>query len=161
MAWRRGGRRLKQATRWEALTDTAIDAIAADTVTNYNLLVGTDVFPANAVPDEGTIRQILLFLMVLQGATGGLFHAGVMVTEGGALDPRTEAEDAKWMWWWTHYLPAATIFQPQDFINMPFVIRVKRKIRRDEILRFCYVNTEASSVLVQSRTLFGAGLERR
>jgi len=160
MAWRgRRGPRIKQAVRWEALTDTAIDAVAADTVTSYTLAAGTDLMAAASTVDIGTIRQILLYLMVLQGATAGIFHCGILV--GSALDPRTEAEDSHWMWWWTHYLGAATIFQPLDFVTVPIVVRVKRVLRREDVLRFVYVNTEASSVLVQTRVLVGAGLERR
>lgn len=153
---------LKQIHEWLTLTDTANDAIAASTLVVYNLVVGTTDLLAGQPIDEGTIRRVFLYYSIVQGAADGVWHAGLMVqnNEGNSVNPRTSANDARWMWWGTGFLAANNIFNQNDFNTRPVDVKVMRKIQRNDVLRFYYVNTTASALLIQARVMLGAGLRR-
>lgn len=154
--------KLRQNIEWLSTTGTALTAIAAATVNVNNLLVGTTDLVAGQPIDEGTVRRILFFPTILQGVASGVWHLGIMVqnNEGNTVNPRSAANDERWMFWYTGFLQAGAQFGPTDFFVRPFEVKVNRKLSRNDVLRVYYINTTASSILMQSRVAFGAGLKR-
>lgn len=157
---RSGG--LKQQLSWKATTATAATAVAAATVAVENHLIGTTVLPTSGPLEEGTIRRVLLYVSVLGGAANAMVHMGLMVqqNEAGNIDPRTGADDERWMWWFANRIDLGVLWQPADFNGRPFDIRVNRKFTNRDVLRFYIVSTSNLSFAVHTRVLFGTGLRR-
>ena len=140
----------KRLTNWNApFVQTATSNVATG-VTSLGTLV--------IAPDDGvTIIRIIGNLgLAPQADTRMIAHYGIIMTPEGQTAPEpdvaTGVEQSLWLWWGSRtYQPAA--INTQESANIPFDVRVKRKMREDDTLSIIVVCNQAYNFNFQVRLL--------